>query len=125
MILAGDDGHLYRFPAEAMADWRQPTAAAAAPKDDPSYTSPDGICYVIPRAEVQGYCLSDESTAAIRSQLGQHGESDVQGFSGPLSGCPPGYIQYVTGPNDYTCVSPAWNEFISTAPAISPLGFLR
>ena len=131
MVLAGNDGHLYRFPTDAMARWRQPAGAAPVGTDDPNYTSPDGTCYVIPRAEVEGYCMSDEENAALRSQFEQRASADVSGYA--LSGCPPGYTQTIVagdgGPGtEYLCVSiPAYerNMGISVTPAISPIGFFH
>ncbi len=123
IILAGDDGRVYRFPADAMARWRQPAGAAATGTDDPTYTSPDGACYVIPRAEVEGYCLSEEENAAIRSQLEQSAGAEVTGYTNPQSGCPPGYTQYYSG-GVYTCVSPApyaWYTGTSTTPNCSSI----
>jgi hypothetical protein len=92
IILAGDDGRAYRFPFEAMERWRQPAGATTTGRDDPTYTSPDGTCYVIPRAEVEGYWLGEEENAAIRSQLEQDAGTEVTGYAtsyGPSAGFPP------------------------------------
>src|SRR5438874_364069 len=89
MILAGDDGRVYRFPSEALARWRQPAGDAATSTDDPTYTSSDGTCYVIPRAEVEGYCLSEEECAAIRNQVEQAAAAEVKGYQQSIE-CPPG-----------------------------------
>jgi hypothetical protein len=133
MILAGDDGHLYRFPAEAMARWRQPAGAATTGTDDPTYSSPDGACYVIPRAEVEGYCLSEEQTAAIRSQLEQSVGADVKGYDSSF--CPPGMVPIQVllsgtpggvGTYRIDCITPFGVSGISTPTSHwNPLSLLR